>query len=245
MKVLRVGVHAALGTDEEVLHVQQLVAGAGGTLEGLDAADLAAIGGELETLWNNFLESEYITANKVKSLLCSALTYDEMRLTLLDYQTPPTKPTVIIPTVYHTNAVPKSGTGSGTRLPNQIAFNLTLLTAQRGRAQRGRVYLGGLVSGILGADGLFNTANSRGVATKFGEQWVAGIAGATFTGATSLNLAVVSTHAHVGNVSTNAYAGPSALGVGGVKAGAVPDTQRRRRGNRPEQSYLCWGSLPS
>lgn len=258
LRALRVGIHASLGSDEDVLHVQQLVCQDGSSFDSWVSGDLTTAGTTLYGLWLAFFNSTLTpgTDPTIRSLCTDALVYDEMRLSLLEYSTPTTVggklhyADVVLPTVYVPipNSSPNWAAGSKStgRLPNEVALCLTELTTQRNRAARGRIYLGGLTTALMGADdALFSASYVSQIGDAFGTEWINGVHTATFPHSTSLDVAVVSTHAHVANQSSGQWYGPSALGIGGIMVGRVPDSQRRRRRGQDESRTLAWGSLPS
>lgn len=102
----------------------------------------------------------------------SAFELDEIRYTILDGTSATTVVTHIVP-----------ATGTGTRLPDEVAFVLTLRTATRGRRFRGRQYLppketsmltAGLVSSSTAAP---YVAQAAGFLSDLGSiSWVWGVA---------------------------------------------------------------------
>jgi hypothetical protein len=103
-----------------------------------------------------------------------------------------------------------------------VALALTLTTGQRGARNRGRVYLGPLGQGVMGSNGLFDTAVQQ-VANKFGRLFVNAL-----NAGTGNRLHVVS----------RSYG--TSVGVNGVSVGLVPDSQRRRRNRVSEQATAQW-----
>lgn len=253
LKAIRAGVHAKLGSNEEILHQFHLVPQGSGNLDSIDAGKLVALGDAIRGLWDAWLAETWSGGlGMVVNAFSSQVVYDEVRTSLVEYYTPVLDSgklrysNVLIGTQYSSWGTPHAGAGS-TCLPWEVALCLTLLTAERDMSSRGRVYLGGLVSGLIETNtGLFNATEARHVGEKFGSAVINGMhTHATITGVPPLDFAIVSTHAHAGHRSSGDWSGPAARGIGGVKVGAVPDSQRRRRRKQPENSYLSWGSAPS
>jgi hypothetical protein len=121
----------------------------------------------------------------------------------------------------------------GWALPNEVACCLTLLTDTPGKSTRGRVYLGGLSAqfmdtGYVGSTaGLFVGSLVHEVAARFGNHVINGLHNDS------------DAQAEV-NIVSRVHG--SSRGVGGVRVGIVPDSQRRRRRSQPENKYLAWGT---
>jgi hypothetical protein len=182
-------------------------------------------------------------------MFSSNLIYDEVRASVISYDTPTNDPkeghATIVPTEVAAIATPCAGTVSASaavQLPLEVALCLTLGTTGRGRSKRGRIYFGGLTSyALMGdaghGDGLYQTSYVRGLAASYGQYWVDHIHTAT-----DYDMVIASTRAHEGNKSSNDWSAPSALGVSNIKVGVVPDSQRRRRKAQLEAPYMAWGT---
>lgn len=236
--VYRVTVHAALGPVEDLSHVFHLRPKSGVTQDTTAAgcAGLAARVGAAWTNWWNDTTVWYSQSVATKSLFASELSYDKIQVSYLTYPGGGVKPTVNTPTVTWNFSTPLAGTASTSELslPLEVACCVTLLTDQTGRRTRGRFYLGGLSANAwMQAEttaanfGLFNSNTPNAVAKRFGLLVIDGI----HTDA--------SAQAEFNVVSRE---GGSARGVGGVKVGVVPDSQRRRRRHQNENKTLVWGT---
>lgn len=237
---IRCGIHGVLSGGEEVLHVQHLVKARNGTdMSGIDAAALDTLAALLKTAWGNFLNNTASGASaSAKTYLTNSLSYDEIRLSLVEYQTAPTKPTVHVATRYYAWGTPIACTGSSTT-PYETAMVLTLCGATRDRRYRGRVYLGPFAPASLGNDGKWASNPILGVSKGFGQLWVDGVHSAT-----DYDVVIMSAHSRAGHQAAGAYLAPEAEGVGAVYSGVIPDVQRSRRKNLAEAKVLQWGTAP-
>lgn len=260
LTVVRCGVHAKLGTLEELIHQFHLIGVRNGATVPSDAAGLIALGEDLAGIWHTFFTTAVGIQNQTEPpsyFFAPELVYDELRLSVVEYLqvTSPTaprpNPVVHIPTQYV--AIPSGtvGTSAAPALPYEVACCVTHLTNARGRSNKGRVYFGGLSTTCLTTTGgLFYSVaeqiNLPGyLGQAYGENWIQAV-----TSGTDYDLQVVSSRSHVGNQGPKnpngegAWAAPGSKGIGGVKIGAVPDAQRRRRRNQLEQYVLEWGTAP-
>lgn len=237
---VRVGIHATLPEGEEVLHVQHLVKARNGTdMSAITAANLVTLGGTLATKWSAMLNSSTPSLDHAPLYyLGSEVTYDELRLSLIEYRTAPDKPIVHVPTVYVSAGTPNTGIATDT-LPYSLSMVLTLLTNARGKSHRGRIYLPPFGINALAAGGKYNQAAATDWGKGFGNNWIHEL-----NTTTDYDVVVLSSRAKEGAVSTGAPLAPSALGVGGVKVGIVPDSQRRRRKSLDEAYTTPWGTAP-
>lgn len=247
LDLVRVGVHAQLSTVEEVLHTFHLKKVRNGTTTP-DTAAVQALVADLATKWKTWFTTAQGSFTPA-SVFSPHLVYDEVRASVISYDTPTDNPTeghaTVVPTQVAAIASPCAGTvsaSSAVQLPLEVALCLTLGTTGRGRSKRGRIYFGGLTSfALVGAngigDGMFQTAYTNGLGASFGQYWVD-----MLHTATDYDFVIASTRAHEGNKTSNDWSAPSALGVSHVKVGAVPDSQRRRRKAQIEAPYLAWGT---
>jgi hypothetical protein len=247
--LVRVGIHAKLGTEEEVLHTFHLKKVRNGT-SAPDQTATAALAASLAGLWKTWFTTAQ--SNVTPALMFSpSLVYDEVRACVISYDTPTNNPReghpTIVPTQVSAIATPCAGTSSQSsdkQLPNEVAVCLTLLTTGRGRSKRGRVYFGGLTTDFLAGgsgvgSGLFNPNRCGDLGLSYGLNWVD-----MLHTTTDYDMVIASTRAHEGNSTANDWSAPSALGVAGVKVGRVPDSQRRRRKAQQELPALAWGTAP-
>ena len=237
---IRVGIHGILDPNEEVLHVQHLTKTRNGTdMSGVDGAALDTLAPLVKTAWSNFLNNTPTggTASP-KSHLSYSLTYNEIRLSVVEYNTHPTKPTVHVPTRYYTFS-PTIQCQATSATPYETAMVLTLTCADRDRRYRGRVYLGPFGNPSIGGDGKFVAAALTNTAKGFGQNWINGLHTAT-----DYDVAIVSARSRAGHQASGAWLSPDAQGVGGVYTGVIPDVQRSRRKNLVEPKVLQWGTPP-
>lgn len=246
LNTVRATVHAKLGTVEELDHVFHFAASSTGGVPA-NAGDLATLAGNIATAWHHWLVTS-VDGHTPSDWFHPALVYDEVRASVVSYQqmatpAPRPNPVTVIPTVYAAMPSGSAGTahiGGVQALPFEVALCVTLLTNARGRSNKGRTYLGGLDIGTLGlADGLFSAPAVQNIAKAFGTNFV-GYMTTTY----SQDLQVVSARSHDGNRAGNAWSAPSSRGVGGVRVGVVPDSQRRRRRSQQELYTVQWGTAP-
>jgi hypothetical protein len=246
VNVYRAAIHATYGPFEDLEHVFHLRAKSGVTQDttesGLQAL-AARVGDAWSTFWNDTtVYDSLLSGTATKACFTSALAYDKIDMSYLtypgDWLDEATKkvnpPVTVTPTTTWTFSSPLPGTNTTEYcLPFEVALCLTLLTDTAGRRTRGRVYLGGLThtflnspSGGASTQGFFNRY-PEAIGHRFGVDFVDGLHNDT---AAQAELNIVS------------RIGGSSRGVGGVKAGHVPDSQRRRRWHMPENPALVWGS---
>jgi hypothetical protein len=133
----------------------------------------------------------------------------------------------LVPTVQVPITVDTRGGSTNPMLPYEVALCLTLQTDTRSPTTRGRVYLGGLTTQILGTAGKFDTAGIGALAVGFGTHLVKNVHDTT-----SWRLNVVSRRT------------ASAREVQGIAVGVIPDSQRRRRNALSEAPLQGWGTPP-
>jgi hypothetical protein len=133
----------------------------------------------------------------------------------------------LVPTVQVPITVDTRGGSTNPMLPYEVALCLTLQTDTRSPTTRGRVYLGGLTTQILGTAGKFDTAGIGALAVGFGTHLVKNVHDTT-----SWRLNVVSRRT------------ASAREVQGIAVGVIPDSQRRRRNALSESPLQGWGTPP-
>lgn len=246
VSVYRAAIHATYGPYEDLEHVLHLRAKSGITQDTTETG-LLALAARIGAAWSAFWDDTTVydgllSGSATKSLFSSVLAYDKITMSYLTYpgdwfdeaHTKVNPPVTVTPSTEWTFSSPLAGTNTTEAvLPFEVALCLTLLTDTAGRRTRGRLYLGGLTSTMLAnpthaavEQGFFNRY-PEAVGHRFGVKVIDGI--------------------HVDEAATAevnivSRIGGSARGVGGVKVGAVPDSQRRRRWHMPENSQLVWGS---
>ena len=236
VSVFRVSVHAALGSVEELQHVLHLRQKSGVTAD-TSTAGCNALAARVGAAWSTYWTATTGPAGSATSeYFHNQLSYDKILVSYVEYPGGNAKPNVITPTTQWNFSTPLAGTAADQMkwaLPNEVALCLTLLTDQPGRRTRGRVYLGGLSMGIIAQDqsaagaGLFHATKVHDIAERFGTHIIDGIHNDS------------AAEAEVNIVSR---AGGSSRGVGGIRVGVVPDSQRRRRRNQNENKVLAWGT---
>lgn len=124
-----------------------------------DAEDLAA---EIEAAWSAFFTTEFVLGTDVEELFWSQTELNQITVYPLD--------SMVAPTI----TVPASGIGGtiATALPADVALVITKRTQTRGRAGRGRNYLGGLSTAIMQANSsLFIEDISPGLSDAWDSQF--------------------------------------------------------------------------
>ena len=236
--VYRAVVHAANGPAEDLAHVFHLRP-KGGVTPDTSAAGCAALAARIGAAWSAWWSDT--TSNNGYSAVTSGafapgLSYDRIIVSWVTYPGGGVKPTVNTGGVTWSFSSPLVGSGptSNNSLPLEVAACVTLLTDTTGKRTRGRFYLGGLEGqqwmNIQGNDtsyGTFKQATARGIAGRFGTKVIDGIH----------NDALAQAEFNV--VSRQ---GGSSRGIGGIKMGIVPDSQRRRRRHQQENKFLVWGT---
>lgn len=119
------------------------------------------------------------------------------------------------PSVEYTTGLPLAGTASGTAAPNSVTVAVKLITLNRGRSYRGRVYHVGMsVANISG--NVLTTGYRTALTTAYGALTIpAGFGGA---------ILVVASRVEDGQPRTNGVA----TTVSGVSVNPTLDSQRRR-----------------
>lgn len=233
MRWIHATIVGAIGADEAVAHTLNFRTAPAPDVD-QSPAQLLTFAGQIRDAWVTFLTGN-TGSGTVASRLPNTLVYKEVRAAYLEQTAPATisthlsrktghqvkdfaypKPDYIVPTQYAAFA---GGTAVGagtTPLPYEVALCLSLATGLRGPRNRGRFYLGPLDQTMMSTAGQFDATKVAATRDAF----------AAFIHTLNLN---------TGNrlhVVSRAYA--TSVGVSGVTAGAVPDSQRRRRRSRPE-----------
>lgn len=242
IKIIRATIHGKLGNVEEVAHVLHFRTQPAPDVD-QSIPGLITLGGQLAGYWLDFLNqaiTPYGQGAPVRDYLPKTLVYDEIRIAHLSIA-PGVKPVYLIPTQYVPCPAGSSGNGQAATLPYEVAMALSLGTQLRGPRHRGRVYLGpwttSVMSGVVASggtnqpaavavDGLFN-GTEQAVGQAFGVKFVDQV------------------RAHTGVVlNVLSQVGGESWPVTGVRTGAVPDSQRRRRRSQLESYHLSWGIAP-
>lgn len=237
VSVYRAAVHATMGSYEDLEHVLHFRPKGGVTPDTSEAGCLALaarIGAAWALWWNDTTDYSGSGTTATKVFFSPQLTYDKIVMSYLTYPGGGDPPETVTPSAEWSFGTPLVGAASSAKtLPAEVACCLTLLTDTPGGRTRGRMYLGGLTTSFLDPDetaavaGLFQTQIVGAVAHRFGVKVVDGI---HVDDEAEAELHVVS------------RVGGSSRGVGGIRVGAVPDSQRRRRWHQPENPQLAWGT---
>lgn len=238
VSVYQAVVHAANGPSEDLSHILHLRPKGGVTPDTTGAGCLALaerVGAAFDA-WFADNASTYL-GGPVSDQFVRYLSYDRITVSYLTFPGGSVKPEVVTGGHTWNWAAPLIGTGpfsAQPTLPLEVACCLSFLTDLNTPSTRGRVYLGGLHlggwmddAGTAAAYGLFDFNCAKKIADAFGRKIVDGLHNDTLAQA---ELNVVSRK------------NGSARGIGGIKVGVVPDSQRRRRWHQAENKFLAWGS---
>jgi hypothetical protein len=218
MQWIRCQIVGAIGTDEEVVHVVNL---RHSTIENNPITNA-----DLKTLSNTVRDKFALWFTGKQASFPVQLKYLEVRTSVLVQDAPATKPAWPQPTQVSPFAATVAGTNSSAPLPYEVALGLSLNTNFRGTSRfRGRTYLGPLPVGLMGSDGQFVATMVESMGATFGTDFLGGIESAT------------DYEAHVISQKFNTSAK-----ITGIRVGKTPDSQRRRRRDRPELYTQVWGT---
>jgi hypothetical protein len=187
---------------------------------------LAAFAGQLAQHVGNWVEQ-----GGVATILSSQLVYNQINISYIEQNQGTDKSgkggdqKTLVPTIQVPITPVHHGSAAAALLPYECALCLTLNTDTRGPTTRGRVYVGGLTTASLAANGLYSHNDIQNIAQVFGTEMVAGIHDNT-----TWRLNIVSRRT------------ASAREVQGVSVGVVPDSQRRRRNSLAENRFQAWGT---
>lgn len=235
MDWLRATINADLSGGETMQHTFSIVHPDESALPE-DAAALGAIADLVKNQWSTFLDTAppLITAVKTffhTSTVFTGVTVQHLRQTVpfVNGGNNNGKVSQVGPTVVSA-PLNKAGTSGADQLPHEVAMAVTLRTrapqaggVSHGRRNRGRVYLGGFSSAIMGADGLFENLKADGIAKALGEAFIAPLYDDH-----DLQVTVISKVGLIGHQVTQ------------TESGLVPDVQRRRRRSLPESRTTAW-----
>lgn len=242
INVVRCVIHGKLGLAEEVAHVLHFRTQPDADVP-QTADQLKTLGGQLATIWEAFLNkgvTPYGQGASVRTYMPRTLVYDELRLAYLQVA-PGVKPVYLVPTQYVAAGANSKGDGQAATLPYEVAMALSLGTALRGPRHRGRIYLGPFTSGVMAGVNLSGGTNTPAAAAADGlfsgvQNEIAHAFGADFVDPVRLTTGVRL------NVLSQKFG--ESYAVTGVRAGAVPDSQRRRRRAQLESYQQSWGLAP-
>lgn len=227
MRYARAQIVAALPDGESMVHSLALRPTDESTaVNGQVLHDLAI---QLQGFWANFLVGDGASQN-----IHHSVSYNQINISYIE-QTQGTDKSgkggdakTLVPTIQVPWSPPQPGMGqSDPILPLEVAMCLTLQTDTRGASTRGRLYLGGLSSDAMGANGRFQGTRAQGVANSFGINFVQAVHDHT-----TWRLNIVSRRHATGRE------------VQGIAVGLVPDAQRRRRKSENEGYIQAWGTPP-
>lgn len=239
MEWIKVGIHANLGTSEQLIHTIALTpSGVTPAPMPADAAELRAVATAVATAWAGMFELVKPPSNQptedFKYGVGSYLTYDAVTAAVL-------KQTVVSPKVYVRGqpnlietlvptervnfATPLVGGAINAAMPYEVAMACTLLTRVAGPSNRGRLYIGGLCTpSVSGPDGLFTDLAVNVIGYGVGK---------------FIELMRTNTPWQVSIVSRRTL---TTHEVVKVATGHVPDAQRRRRASQQENRVVQWTS---
>lgn len=216
---IRTAIVGRIGNDEEFVHTLQW---RHSTTENAPAG-----AAEAKTVGDAVRDgiAGWFGANRSK--FPSEVSYTEVRSSVLSQVEPNTKPEWPLSTqVSPFAATGMNGSGGGVSLPYEVSCALSLNTNWRGSSRfRGRLYLPPMIVGVMTSGGQFDSMQVEPIASGFGTAVLAGVEAAT------------DYEAHV----ISQKFGTSAK-ITGVRVGKVPDSQRRRRRDRPEAYFQAWGN---
>ena len=147
--VARVAVRGTMPSGQRWINVCHVRKNAGGAFSG---ADQAAVQPILVRLWRG---TAFGSGNDWLSNCNNQLTLDDMTYTPLDGSSPSIVQSVNL-----------NGVSAGVSAPSEVAQVLTLRTALRGRAHRGRMYMPAPVVGTYSAGGVLTGANITNFLTQ-------------------------------------------------------------------------------
>lgn len=232
MRWIHATVNAKLGDNETLTHTLNFRTAPAPDVD-QDQAAIQTFADQLRDHWAAFINSATAPEVPVKTLLGTHLVYQDVTAAYLEQTAPAVigtetvkgrprktftypRPAYLVPTQYSTFAPGVAGTSTDQPLPFEVACCVSLNTGLRGPRNRGRLYLGGLTSLIMGGNGNFGGAAVGTINRAF---------------ATFVHNMNTDTGARL-HVVSRAYA--TSVGVNGVQVGIVPDSQRRRRRSRLE-----------
>lgn len=225
MHWIRTAITGVIGSDEQMVHVLNW-RHASQENAAIDAAGLKTFGDLVRTKWEDCMDSPAGGGGAIRSMMPNIAHYTEVRTSLLVQDAPATKPHWPLPTAISPFGGRGAGSSASQPLPYEVALGISFNTNWRGTSRfRGRLYWGPLVPEVMGNAGQFNTLKTNSVGTAIGTEFLADIEAAS-----EYELHIVSQ-----KFGTSAK-------VTGIRVGAVPDSQRRRRRARPEAYVQVWGT---
>lgn len=207
--VYRAQITARLGTAEMLVHSLHFASTAG--IQGDVTAQ--ALADQVKTAFTAAVLTGASTGDRLGQVLSSGVVYQKVDTYRLD-----SAGRAIEQGTSAFQATPAVTGASASRLPDEVAMCVTLVSGLPGRSRRGRCYLGGLAAGTIAQDGTFAGTQAQMAATHFG--------------------------GFLANVDTAGWQPviySRVLGIStpiiNVSVGTVPDVQRRRRNKLQELRY--------
>lgn len=245
MRWIHATIVAKLGALEEINHTLNFRTNPADADQ--SPASLLTFANQIRDTWTSFFQGFDLLAQnhkKISDHFQAGLVYKEVRTAYLEQTAAATtttvpgkrgprkvfhypRPVYLVPTQYSQfapGAVHGTDPSGIPPLPYEVAAVLTHTTGLRGPRNRGRIYLGGLASTVMGADGMFD-ATVKDMGAAYGQNFV-----------NALNTAS-GNRLHIVSRAYN-----TSVGVNGVAVGLVPDSQRRRRRSQLEASTQQWQS---
>lgn len=241
MRYVRLAIVGKLGTVESITHTLGLRTAPVVDVD-QDAAALQTLANQVRDIWTSWWNTPSVGGNRPATFFHSSLQYTEVRAAYVSVPGPGTRqvlpapppppgarklrdkivynyPTVeyLVRTQYANFAAGITGTDS-IALPYEVAACLSLDSGRRGPANRGRFYLGGLGTSIMGSSSEFDPTKMQNFASSFAINVIKAI-----NLGTGCDVHVVSRYWN------------DSIPVSAIRAGVVPDSQRRRRRSQPEK----------
>lgn len=239
VSVYQAVVHAANGSAEDLSHVLHLRPKSGVTPD-TSAAGCLALAARIGAAWSAWwadTTTYFGIAGPTSLVFVPYLSYDRITVSYLTYPGGGGDTDVVQGGTTWNFTTPLAGTATMTAkksLPLEVACCLSFLTDINTPSTRGRMYLGGLHSDVWMATaateptyGLFAFDIAKRTAQSFGDKVIDGLHNDS------------AAQAEINVVSRK---NGSSRGVGGIKIGQVPDSQRRRRWHQAENKTLVWGT---
>lgn len=219
MSWIRTAVVGRIGNDEEFVHTLQW---RHSTTENapVSAANAKTVG---DAVRDGFVT--FFAAHRGK--FGPEVVYTEVRSSVLAQVDPNTAPEWPLSTqVSPFPTFNMNGSATTPSLPYEVSLALSLNTNWRGSSRfRGRLYLPPMAVEVMGPVGQFDSSKVEPVGADFGSSVLGAVEAATD---------------YEAHVISQKY-GTSAK-ITGVRVGKVPDSQRRRRRDRPEAYFQAWGN---
>lgn len=238
MDWIKIGIHAQLGSNEQMIHTFSLTPNGSGTPSPLpsDEAGTVAVAAAVAAAWATAMDEHPPVpsgaSTSMNGQIGTHVTYDAVTAAVLRQTVPspkdpqrgdPNLVQTLVPTQRANFLTLVRGLAGGAAMPYEVACAITLLTRQAGSRNRGRVYLGGLMTSIVaGSEGKFITGSALALG------WGVGHFCELIRTTTPWQVSIASRRGLVDHEVTR------------TAVGLVPDSQRRRRGGQTENRVTVW-----